>query len=435
MQQFKFELMRRQVVRSRLWQACWPALEAFFRGIYVGSMIRLAMLARRRLTNTTFVGVTGSSGKTTVKDLSVAILGSRWRTQGNARTRNTPEGMSHCLLPIDRRTQYYVQEVGIGEPGEVEMMSRILSPTVGAITNIGHEHYSLYRSHEAVAEEKRKLIEALPTEGIAVLNIDDPMVRAMAASCRARVLWFGESEEAQIRATAVNGAWPERFSMTVAFEAETAIVRTRLLGTHWVSTVLAAIGIGLSQGLSLDDCAAAVATVEPHFNRMTWRTSKDGVHFLLDAWKAPFWSVGFALDVMRQAKAERKIIVLGTMSDLSGSIKIKYRNTVREALDIADLVVFTGPLTNTVRKGLSKDQLARLHILETVYEASQFVNSTVVPGDLVLLKGTASRDHLERVYLDRLGQISCWRQRCGRKAPCIRCRRQHRPYLPRLANP
>jgi hypothetical protein len=119
---------------------------------------------------------------------------------------------------------------------------------------------------------------------------------------------------------------------------------------------------------------------------------------------------------------------------MHGNTKSKYRNTVRDALRIADLVVFTGPLSNTVRKGLPPEDLARLHIFKTVYEANEFLKDKVAEGDLVLLKGSAGPDHLERVYLDQIEQISCWREHCGRKGPCITCWRQQRPYLPKQSS-
>ncbi len=425
--------MRWQKIRTDC-RSAWFRTGRFFRGIYIWGLYRVALRYRnRKLSDIFFIAVTGSAGKTTAKDYAVAVLSKIAPAAGNFYTHNSPEGASLSILRAEPTSRFFVSELGIAEIGDVKKTGRLVRPRITAVTNIGYDHYRQFRSLEAIAEEKRFLVEILPRDGLAVLNADDPHVRAMAEHSPAPVLLFGRSDDADLRATDITGVWPQRFAMTVSYRGETARVETRLVGRHWASPVLAAIGVGLGCRVPLADCADAVAEVEPEFNRLSSHTSPDGVSFLLDAYKAPFWSIDLAFEAVQEAVAGRKIIVLGTMSDLHGDTKSKYRRTIRSALEIADLVVFTGPLSNTVRRGLTEADDARLNIFATVYEASRFVNDTLRGGDLVLLKGSAASDHLERIYLDRLDRIACWREHCGKKKPCMRCWHQRHEFVPRQA--
>ncbi len=402
---------------------------------YVWVVYNVASIYRPRLSETTFIGITGSAGKTTAKDYAVAILSKVEPTTSNFMTHNSPEGASLAILKARPSDRVLVQEVGVGYGGGIARIARLLRPSICAVTNIGDDHYRDYRSREAIAREKRVLVEMLPSDGVAVLNADDPLVWAMAEHSPAPVLSFGEAKDADLRVTEITGAWPDPLAMTVTYGGQAARVETRLIGRHWTTAVLAAIGIGLARGVPLELSAEAIAEVEPDVNRMNSLTAPSGVTFLLDAFKAPYWSVDLAFDVMRLATPRRKIIVLGTVSDMPGDTKSKYRRLIRDALAIADLVVFTGPLSTTVLRGLTDKDRRRLHIFDSVRAASGFLNSNLRDGDLVLLKGSAAADHLERIYLDHLGQIACWRDHCGRKKPCMTCLRQHRAFLPKVSKP
>ncbi len=392
---------------------------------------RAANRRRPRLEGTTVIAVTGSAGKTTAKDLTAAILDSVAPTTANPLNYNGPRAVSRTILRASPDTRYLVQEVGLAE--DIERTSQVLRPAICAVTNIGSEHSYTFGSLESIAARKRCLVEGLPADGCAVLNADDPLVRAMAAHSPAPVLFYGESADADLRATDVSGRWPDRFAMTVTYGDESVRVTTRLIGTHWVSTVLAAIGIGVACGVRLEVCAAAIANVETEFNRMNSVRTSDGITFLFDAYKAPLWTLEHAFDVVAEAEATRKIIVLGKVSDMGKSGKRKHRQTIRDALAVADIVVFNSEMYKTVRKGLSDGDKARLHIFRTVRESSAFVKDIARNGDLILLKG--SKGHLERIYLDHLGQIACWRESCGGHNPCMTCLRQNRAYLPKHHRP
>ena len=136
-------------------------------------------------------------------------------------------------------------------------------PRIGVVTNIGSDHISAFGSVEAIAAEKGKLIAALPSDGIAILNADDPNVLAMRSRCAGRVITYGLAPEAMVRAENVNAAWPERLSFTVCFDGQSQPVHTQLPGAHLVHCALAAVAVGLAMGVPLTVAAQAIQRVPP----------------------------------------------------------------------------------------------------------------------------------------------------------------------------
>jgi UDP-N-acetylmuramyl pentapeptide synthase len=303
----------------------------------------------------TFVGVTGSTGKTTTKDLIHAILSSRlpgWKSEGNDNI-----VVYRTIFGTSPWHAYCVQEIAAAIGGKRIALERPLSlvrPRIGVVTNIGTDHLSAFGSVEEIAAEKGKLVAALPEAGTAILNADDPNVLAMGSRCRGRIVTYGLALGATIRAENVSCHWPDRLSFDVLYDGQREIVRTQLCGTHWVHCVLAAIGVALEMGIPLAAAARSVETVEPSERRMEPVTRPDGVTFIRDDVKAPLWSLRPAFEFMGSASASRKIIVLGTISDYARGSYQAYRDVAKQALEVADLVLFVGPKA-------SKSQRAKTH--------------------------------------------------------------------------
>ena len=155
-----------------------------------------------------------------------------------------------------------------------------MKPRIGVVTNIGTDHISAFGSVEAIAAEKGKLIAALPSHGIAILNADDPNVLAMRSRCAGRVITYGLAPEAMVRAENVSAAWPERLSFTVCFDGQSHTVHTQLPGAHLVHCALAAVAVGLAMGLPLTFAVQAISTVPPFPRRMSPVIRDDGVTFI-----------------------------------------------------------------------------------------------------------------------------------------------------------
>lgn len=341
--------------------------------------------------------------------------------------RNSTYASTLAVRSVPRSCKFCVQEIGAEAPGMIAKHVRMLRPDIGIVTTIGGDHYKAFRSLEATAKEKGQLVESLPRNGVAILNADDPLVIAMAGRTRARVLTFGLSPDADVRATAVSGKWPERLRVTATHAGESVDLRTGLIGEHWVTSVLAAVACGLACGLDLRACAAAVAGCGPMFGRYSEHTGAKGQVFILDHVKAPVWTVPLGLKFVGAARAPRKTVVFGTLSDYSGAASPRYRKAAREALGVADRVVFAGPQSGHVER-LRNDSLGdRLFNFATTYQASAFLASTAMPGELIYIKASLV-DHLERIMLSQLREVVCWRERCGVKTKsCPYCWRFSKP--------
>jgi aminoacyl-tRNA hydrolase len=198
-------------------------------------------------------------------------------------------------------------------------------------------------------------------------------------------------------------------------------VRTRLCGLHWVSSVLAAIATGVACGIPLQEAAAAVERMNPWEGRMSPVSDGHGVTFIRDDWKASLWTFGPAFDVMRAAATTRKIVIVGTISDLRGDPARKYADVARRAREVADHVFFVGPWSSRAlraRRGPGDDTI---RAFPSVKAAHAFCQTFLRAGDLVLLKGSNPADHLVRIVLARQRQVACWRDRCAVRGFCDHC--------------
>ena len=386
---------------------------------------------RRQLTRTDFIGVTGSGGKTTTKDLIAAVLATRLTGTRTPGSENRLTTVGRTILETRRRDGFCVVEVPAFEAGSVAEFSALVRPTVGVVTVVGLDHYKSFRNRERIAAEKRQLVDALPDDGVAVLNADDPLVLAMAEGFRGRVISFGLASSATLQADELRSSWPETLSFTLHADGERMPVRTQLYGKHWVTSVLAALAVGRALGIPLGAALEAIAAFEPVVGRMS-ASRLDGVTFLRDDYKAPLWSIDTVLDFLAEARAHRKVIVLGTISDYAGSRTRTYVRMAKRALAVADDVVFVGSNANHLRRGVSSPEGGTLHTFPTVQEASDHLTKTLRGGELVVLKGSNRADHLARLALVRSTQVRCWSMDCRRVRLCDDCRLLRVPEGTRL---
>src|SRR5262245_4134019 len=168
-----------------------------------------AIVHRKRMHHVTFIGVTGSCGKTTTAQLIGAVLSSSGQCRIGAGN-NAHDAVIKTVKSVNASSKFCVQEVSGSRPGRIARHFRVLQPNIGIVTTIGSDHYTNYRSLQATAREKGRLVELLPRNGIAILNADDPSVLALASRTPAQVLTFGRSPDADLRATEISSVWPDR---------------------------------------------------------------------------------------------------------------------------------------------------------------------------------------------------------------------------------
>jgi UDP-N-acetylmuramoyl-tripeptide--D-alanyl-D-alanine ligase len=269
-----------------------------------------------------------------------------------------------------------------------------------------------------VVQEKRKLIDGLPNDGIAVLNGDDPYLADIADHASVRVIRFGRTPRADVRATDVAACYPDRLSFTVTCHGEEARVRTRLLGEHQLVPVLAALAAGRALGVPLAAAVRAIEACEPPRGRMEPIELADGLTFINDSYKAPYWSLEAVFEFMRRARAERKWIVFGPISDHPMNPRRLYRHVAKGALASCDRAVLIGKFAHHV-----PDTGGRIRAFAHVHEADAFLREALAPGDLVLVKGNNVETHLARLFLSRAQAVTCWREDCGLAIDCRSCRR------------
>jgi UDP-N-acetylmuramoyl-tripeptide--D-alanyl-D-alanine ligase len=355
------------------------------------------------------VAVTGSSGKTSTKDLLAAVLGALGPVVAPPGSFNNELGVPLTALRVDEGTRSLVVEMGARSVGHIAALCRTTSPRVGAVLNVGSAHLGVFGSPEAVAAAKGELVEALPDAadgGVAVLNADDPRVRAMASRTRAAVLTFGLDPGADVRAEGVELDALGRASFTLVTAAGRAPVSLRLHGEHHVANALAAAAVASAVGVGLEDTARALSAAQAASRwRMEVTRRPDGVTVVNDAYNANPESVRAALRAlvaMRSAggpagpgggAAGRTWAVLGEMLELGDASRTEHDAVGRLAvrLDVSRLVA-VGEGARAVHTGalLEGSWGSESVWVPDADAAEELLAAELRPGDVVLVK--SSRD-------------------------------------------
>ncbi|TPO03871.1 Mur ligase family protein [Mesorhizobium sp. B1-1-5] len=375
----------------------------------------------RARSKATFIGITGSSGKST----ATSLLGHILAGHGTVYTQvlaNTLKALVRTLYKRMKRAgkvDYVVFEAGAFEPGSIRSMAAMLKPDVAVVTMVRLEHVTQFRTLDAVAQEKRALVEALSPSGLAILNADDPHVPDMASGARCRVATFGQSEAAGYRVTDIHAAYPDLLRFSLRWHGGDMDMQTRFPGEHFWLPAAAAVVTALELGVPPEKIAARTASFEPLANRCTVLVTDRGPQFIVDAAKAPWHSLNIAFEMMAKAKAVRKRIVVGQISDYTGSSR-KYGTAYGIARDVADEVIYIGDNAHRSRASQADRDSGRFIELRTPKEVSDHIKQTAVPGELILLKSSGNL-HLERVALAWTHDVRCWIPACGKKEGCSTC--------------
>jgi UDP-N-acetylmuramoyl-tripeptide--D-alanyl-D-alanine ligase len=306
------------------------------------ALARLARAVVGRLPQVTIAGITGSSGKTSTKDLTAQLVERLGPTVAPEGSFNNEFGFPLTVLRADERTRYMVLELAARGAGHIASLCEIAPPRIGAVLNVGHAHTGEFGGIEEVARAKGELAESLPADGVAVLNADDPRVAAMAARTAARVVTFGlgnaDVSAADIRLDALG-----RPAFTLVTAAGSAPVRLALHGAHNAANALAAAAIAAELGLGVAEIADGLSAATA---RSRWRMevgrSPGGVTVINDAYNANPESVRAALDALRHmARGRRSFAVLGQMAELGEESRASHEEAGAQAAGtgVAGLIV------------------------------------------------------------------------------------------------
>jgi UDP-N-acetylmuramoyl-tripeptide--D-alanyl-D-alanine ligase len=338
------------------------------------------------------VGITGSTGKTSVKDLTSSVLATRFRVTASPRSFNTEVGVPLTLLNAPSDTEALVLEMGSRGLGHVAALCRVARPEVGVVTGVGPAHLEMFGSLEVVADAKAEMVEALPDQGTAVLNADDPVVSGFASRTPARVIRYGVDPAADVRAEDLELDPLGRPSFTLRTPEGGEHVELPASGEHMAMNALAAAAVGVALGVSPPECAAGLKDAHLSPWRMELVEGTGGIRILNDAYNANPTSTTAALKTAKWiAQGGRCIAVLGEMAELGAASDEEHERIGELAVRLRiDHLVVVGPgakriATGAVREGVEPDLVTTVADVE---EAAAVVRRLAREGDVVLLKGS-----------------------------------------------
>lgn len=330
------------------------------------------------------VGITGSVGKSSTKELVASVLSTRFRILKSEGNLNTEIGLPLALLGLDSSIQQMVLEMGMYGPGEIKQLCQIAGPQVGVVTNIGHSHLERLGSLEAIAQAKAELVEALPEEGTAVLNGDDPLVRAMAPRCRGRVLLYGLDAALDLWAEDPESRGLAGMSFILRHGHARVPLQVRLLGKHSLHTALAAAAVGLVQGLTWEEIAAGLQQAREF--RLLPTPGLRGSLIIDDTYNASPASTLAALDLLAEVPG-RKIAILGDMRELGPYEVEGHLRVGKRAAQIVDLLVVLGEKAALMGRE-AQAAGAAVFFASSREEASARILPLLQKGDVLLVKGS-----------------------------------------------
>lgn len=371
------------------------------------SLAGLQRLARywRQKFSPCVVGITGSVGKSTTKELVWSVLSTRYNVLKNEGNFNNEIGLPLTLLQINDSHEYVVLEMAMYDVGEIALLCQLARPNIGVVTNVGPSHLERLGTIERIAQAKSELVQALPAgssgsdaetgeAGVAILNYDDPLVRPMMAQTRARVLTYGMSPDADLWASDVTSAGLEGIRFVFHYGNEEIHARLPLLGRHSVHTALRAALVGLVAGLDWSEIIRGLQELPNTAQlRLVAVTGPNQSTLLDDTYNASPASTLAALNLLEDLSAARKVAVLGDMMELGSFEEEGHRKVGCRAADVVDQLIVIGSRARFIAAearacGLDPALILEMDSNEAVI--SYLVNN-LAPGDTVLIKGSNSQ--------------------------------------------
>jgi UDP-N-acetylmuramoyl-tripeptide--D-alanyl-D-alanine ligase len=365
------------------------------------SLAALQAIARhwRAQLSVRVIGITGSVGKSTTKELTADVLEMRYRTMRNPGNLNNEIGLPLSMLRLTESHERAVLEMGFYVPGEIAFLCGLARPSVGVITNVSHVHMERAGSLEAIVAGKTELVASLPPapEGVAVLNGDEPLVRGMAEKTQARPFFYGLTPEADLWASDVEGQGLEGIRFVLHHRGEAMHIRVPLLGRHSVHTALRAAAVGLVEGLNWEEVIAGMQHTQSQL-RLVAVQGPAGSLLLDDTYNAAPPSVIAALNLLAELDG-RKVAVLGDMLELGDYEERGHRMVGARAAEVADALVAVGERARWIADEAGKAGLREVVLVQDSQEAIGHLRGAIVKGDIVLVKGSRGM-HMDQIIAD-----------------------------------
>ena len=356
------------------------------------TLTALQQVARfwRRKLDLRVVGITGSVGKSTTKEMIAEVLSTRYRTLKSPGNLNNEIGLPLTMLRLSSGHQRAVMEMGFYVPGEIAFLCDIALPQIGVVTNVGTVHAERAGSQEAIARGKAELVQALPAapEGVAILNFDDPWVRKMEEKTKARVFFYGLSPEAHLWADGVEGLGLDGIRFRLHYLGETLHVKIPLIGRHSVHTALRAAAVGLADGMNWQEILEGLNQGHTQL-RLAAVRSENGALLLDDTYNASPESMLAALNLLDEIDG-RKVAVLGDMLELGPYERGGHEMVGLRAAQVAEMVVTLGPRAHTIADAARRAGMKKTAIVEfdDIAPLMEWLKTNLTKKDVVLIKGS-----------------------------------------------
>jgi UDP-N-acetylmuramoyl-tripeptide--D-alanyl-D-alanine ligase len=334
------------------------------------------------------IAITGSVGKTSTKELTYAVLSRRFRTLKSEGNQNNEIGLPLTLLNIRPHHQRIVVEMGMYAKGEIGLLCSLAMPQIGVITMIGPAHLERLGTMEAIVEAKRELIEALPADGVAILNKDDARVMDMAGHTQARIFTYGLDRRADLSASNIHSMGLDGVRFTLHHRRTSLSVRVPLIGRHNVHTALRAAAVGLAENMSWEEIVAGLSSNTAQL-RLVAVPGPNNSMMIDDTYNSSPDSALAALNLLQDLDG-RRVAVLGDMLELGPVEEEAHRLVGRRAADVADVLVAVGPRGRMIGQealavGMPRDQV---FLIDDTPRAIPVLEEVIKAGDFVLVKGS-----------------------------------------------
>ncbi|MEJ2747235.1 MAG: UDP-N-acetylmuramoyl-tripeptide--D-alanyl-D-alanine ligase [Anaerolineae bacterium] len=334
------------------------------------------------------IGITGSVGKTSTKELVYSVLSRRYRTLKSAGNQNNEIGLPLTLLKLQRHHQRAVLEMGMYTTGEISRLCELAQPEIGVLTIVGPVHLERAGTMEAIVAAKQELVEALPEYGTAVLNKDDERVMGMAAHTQASVFTYGLDSSADLWADNIRSMGLEGVRFTLHHGREAMNVQVPLLGRHSVHTALRAAAVGLVDGLTWPEIIAGLSETKAQL-RLVAVPGPNNSLIIDDTYNSSHDSVMAACNLLKDLDG-RHVVVLGDMLELGYMAEPSHRLVGRRAVDVADVLITVGQLGRIIGEealavGMPAD---RVMMVDDAGTAVPLLEELIQERDVILIKGS-----------------------------------------------
>lgn len=343
---------------------------------------------QRKIIDPHVIGITGSVGKSSTKELVAEVLAQRYHTHKNPGNYNNEIGLPLTLINSGYGHECVVLEMGFYYPGEIQFLCGIAAPQVGIVTNIGTVHAERAGSQQVIAKGKAELVQALPADGIAILNYDDALVRPMAEKTIASVLYYGLTPQAHLWADNIQGKGLQGITFDLHYEGMKFHIQAPLLGRHSVQTILRASAAGLALGMTWEEIIQGLQKGHTQLRLVTVRT-ESGALILDDTYNATPESMIAALGLLHELKGH-KIAVLGDMLELGEYEELGHAQVGKYAAGVVNHLVTVGQLGKMIAKTANEAGLAENSItsVNNSAEAVEVLKYNLSQDDVVLIKGS-----------------------------------------------